>query len=485
MLFGIVACIVAAIAMMAWTGDYMSVINQIMLADPMDDILGDATVRLPWWHRITSVGSQQEYYGKYKKGVMQTLYNYNASPREELDDVVLPLTDQFAEVKFGVYQVMSSIGWTQEEAEDAVKGGADAVIDLVQRKVQRAPIDIRRKLNYFLATDGTGRLGRVSGYNAGTVTVDNTKADFGWDLLQWIYNGMLIDIFTVADITGTGAWTTKATRVRVSSVNNAAGTFTITAVSNYGGSSIAAPPADGDFVFVTNSVKLDTANKFARFAVPYGKMLLLDDGSSAGYEFNAGGGAGVGYNGCWYGKDIYGLDRTQYEQMMCQMWRASQWAAGGVNGTPSICSVAQIQEIIRLLDEDSEAGSLISALYMNGKTRDWLARTAAAEHNGFTNITSGKITPGIVCDGFRTATGRMVDVVPMVGMPDGHMDFVCEEDLIRLEKVPVGWHMLDGKKVFTPPGARNLTQESWMRTRFNTVGLSWMHAHMEDIDVTA
>ncbi|HUV04868.1 MAG TPA: hypothetical protein VMX94_07145 [Armatimonadota bacterium] len=470
---------------MAWTGDYMSVINEIMLEDPLDDVLGDAVVRLPWWHRIMSVGSVKEFHGKWLKGVIQTVFNYNASPREELDDVILPLPDKFEELRFTIFQVMSSIGWTTEEAEDAVKTDRDAVLNLVQRKVARAPIDMQRKINYFLATDGTGRLARVSAYNAGTrvVTTDSTKANFAWDLLQWVYNGMLVDVFTVADITGTAAWTPKALQVRVDQVSKVAGTFRITVVDGNPNSVIDAAPANDDFVFVNNSVKLDTSDKFVRFKVPYGKMNIIDDGSSDGNEFHDG--SVVGANGCWAGKTYCNLDRLLYDQLKCAMWRANNWKTGGTAGTPEIASVADIQEVIRLQDEEGESGSLITALYMNGKTRNWLGRTADAERNTFTPSQSGRITPGIFTEQMRTGTGRLVDIVPMSGMPDGHIDFVAEQDYVRLTKVPVGWHNLDGKRVFTPPTARNLTHESWMRTRFNTIGLSWGSAHMEDIDISA
>ncbi|MHB1000482.1 MAG: hypothetical protein ACYC27_14680 [Armatimonadota bacterium] len=481
-----IAAMMAISSIGAWTGDYMSIIDAIMFDDPMDDIIGDAVMRLPWYHRIEGVSSVEEFHGRYKTGTIQTIFNRNAQPREELDEVVFPGKDGFATLKFSIHQLMSSIGWTQEEVEDAVKSGnTNAVVNLVDRKVAQAPKDMRRLINYFHATDGTGRLARVVSYVAGTrtVTVDNTAADFGWNKLEWMYDGMRVDIYTVADITGSGAWTKKAVQVTVDNVNKAAGTFRITVTGQSTGSTIDAEPADGDFVFVASSVKLASDLKFDHFAAPFGKMNIIDDGSSDGSEFHNGG--TVGANGCWRGKTIYTLDRLAYKQLRCQMWRAGDWKSGGTDGTAAIAAFGDIQEIIRLQDEEGESGTLITAAYMNGKTRNWLARVAFAEQNAFTTSESGKITPGIHTEQMRTGTGRLIDIVPMSGMPDGHIDFVAEDDFTRLQKVPLGWHNLDGRRVFTPPGARNLTHESWMRTRYNLVGLSWGSAHMEDIDITA
>ena len=480
---------------MAWTGDAMesseasSIVSAIMLEWPLKGLLGKIAHRNPFLARIDKVSNQAEFHGKYGKGVLQTVFNRNAGPRKELEDVMLPLPDDFEEVRIGIKQAMGSFGWTQEELEDAVLGDNDAVIDLIDLKTRNLPEDMRRLLNIFYAGDSTGRLARVASYNASTrvVTIDSLPADFTWKLAQWIENGMTVDILTVADITGAAAWTIKAQSVRVDQKTQALGnpttaTFRITAVDGDANSVIEASPADGDFVFLRNAVTLDSSLKFVEWNCPYGMLAIMDDGSSIGNEFHDGSVAGA--NGCWAGGTIWNQLRTDLDQLMCQMWRAGDWKTGGTDGTVEIASVAILQEIIRQNVELGKGGQEISALWMGGETRDWLARAAAAEHNAFRPSESGKIIPGIYTESMRTSTGRLVDIVTMSpGLPAGHIVGMAETNLTRYTKVPMGWHKENGHVIFVP--GRNLTYESWMRTRYNLFGLSWGSFYIQDIDTTA
>lgn len=494
---------------MAWTGDYLSVVSEIMNERIMDDIYADAVERVPMFHRLSRKSDKKSWAGKWAKLLLQDEYNFNAVPRSELEDVILPTPDSFAEMRVYLKQYMSSIGWTQEEAEDAVLAGSSAAIDLVERKIAQAPGNMRRALNAALCGDGTGRLARVASFSEtsaeayGTVTVDNQANEFGWRQAERIYDGMLVDILAAGNVT-TGfptasTWTAKALKCKVSNVihnvTSTTSTFVITVVTNDSGSSLGTSgnvPADGHFVFLHNSVKctaalaLGSAKTFSSWQNTPGIWALIDDDDVAdGDEFHNG--ASAGLNGSWYGKTIQNVDRTAAANgaMRSFIWKASDWA-GGTDGTATTCDIREIQKRIRMIDEQGPYGGLISALYMNGNTRDWLAWQAAATQNAFQPSNSGKITPGIYTESMRTSSNRMVDIVTMDSLADGHIMGICEDDLIWFDKIPIGWHILDGNKIFTPPGARNLTKESWLRTRMAlAIGCAGNSFRMEDIDISA
>ena len=473
-----------------WTGDAyesadaaVQVISSLMKEDLWPGLLDAMVVRSPFRNRIDQVANQKDFTGKYGKGLLQTVFNRNTGPRKELQDFVFPLSDDFTDIQVPVFQTQSTIGWTMEEMR-RVKPGDGSAIDLIGLKTKNMPIDIKRVQDFYDAGDGTGRMARVSAYNASTrvVTIDNTGGDFGWHLGQWIYDGALIDIHTVADITGAAAWTTKAIRVRVDQKTQAPGatacTFRITEVDGDANSEIKASPADSDYVFIYNAVTLTSANKFSAWNVPMGILGIADDGSSTGYEFTE----TAGCNGCWSGKTIWNKDRTLYNQLKCAMWRAGDWKTGGTDGTAEIASIDDIQEIIDETNENGPSGKVINALYMNSRTRNWFARKGAAQGVQIVNSTSGKITPGIFTKSMVTGNGLELDILPMP-LPDGQMLGVCEDELTRFNALKMGWVIQNGSRVFVP--GRNGTYESWMNGEDNLFGLSWTMVNIQDVNITA
>lgn len=448
---------------MAWTGDYLAIVSELMNERPMDDVIKTVTFRNPVWYRVEQKLRMSDFYGEYAKLTIHTKRPLNAAPRVEAGDVRLPGKDEFKEQHITLAQIMSSIGWTQEEAEDAVRTNDAAVANLVEIKIADAPGDVQLKLNLFYNGDRTGRLARVSAYSSQTVTVDNTQANFGmYDGVAGIEVGMRVDIYTVPDIVGTTAWTIRATNVEVTAVNRSTNQFTYATVTGDSSSVDNNNAQDNDFVFVSGSVILDGANKFSAWAGPMGFHGIVDAGGSDGQEFHDG--SSNAYNGCWSGKTFQNLDRTLYPVLQSTIARADTWA-GGTAGTPATCNLGVIEDYIRYLDEENRAGGGVTVLMMNGATRDWMANKAWSRQNAFVDGNSGKVVPGIVIQQYRTQTGKLVDIVPIWNMPDGVILMGDESDLIHFVKNPIGWYRRNGRVIFDSPGQRNLTHESWLRCR--------------------
>ncbi len=469
---------------MAWTGDYLAIVAEIMNEMPMDRIVGPATTRLALYHRITAQTDPKAFDGEYAKIVMHTSWPQNAQPRVERGDVVKPGIDEFKEQHILLAQYMSSIGWTQEEAERAVKTNRAAVLDLVNLKTKNAPIDMRRKMNMAYSGDGTGRLARVASYGGTrTVTVDNDRADFGIQGLQWIRLGDYVDIYTVPDIAGTSAWTTKCTNCKVTEISKSLLTFQITTVTNDSTSVISQSPADGDFVFLANSVTFTSDSKFSSWNGAMGLMGIVDDGSSVGNEFNNG--SGNAYNSSWGGATFQNLTRTTYPQLMAKVLRAGDWASGGADGTAATCSLGVVDDCIRYIEERGDGGGTVTAMYMNGSTRAWVAEMAYAAHNAFEAVKEGKIVPGFQLMGYRMGD-RVIPVITIDTLPDGQIYMGDENDLVRFEPKPIGWHPnKSGEIIFESPGTRNLTYESWLRTITQRGAYAcWNWLRLEDIDVS-
>ena len=466
---------------MAWTGDKVSDFLTSLMNERLaqKDIIAKTVDRNPMYERISKLTESCDFSDDGKaKIVMEILFDRNAGPRPEAVDVMSPGADSYTTQYLDMFQYMSSIGFTQEEAEDIVTANSAAVANLVNRKINNAVIDMRHKLNYAYCTDGTGRLARVSAYDAGAkkVTVDNAKADFGWDKCLFLKDGMHVDIYTAPDITGSSAWTLKCSNVQISSVNRTAGTFVVTGATS--------SPADGDFVFLPGSVEFTSSLHWAGWTNTPGLLTIVDDGSSAGHEFNDG--SSNAYNGNWYGTTWQHVTRTSYSQLLAKVYRADDWA-GGTAGTPATCTLGDINACLRSVDEEGEGGGTISAIYMNPATRDWFAPIAAAAQNLTVTTSTNKVTGGVVqIDAYRTSTGRLIPIIPMVTLPDGTIIGGDENDLSLYEKVPLGWYKGNGGMTFPSPGTRNLTFEGWQRTRLVLAAKrcdNWFR--MEDIDITA
>ena len=466
---------------MSWSGDKVSDFLTSLMNERLakKDVIVKTVGANPMYNRISKFSEKADFTDDGKaKLVMEVMYNRNAGPRPEAVDVMQPGKDEYTTVYLDMKQYMSSIGFTQEEAEDIVTADNAAVANLVNRKINNAVKDMKHKLNYAYSADGTGRLARVSAYDAGTrtVTVDNEQPDFGWSKCQFLRDGMYVDIYTVADITGAAAWTLKCSRVQITSVNRAAGTFVVSGITE--------APADGDFVFLPGSVLFTADGKWAGWTNTPGLLTIVDDGSCAGHEF--GDGSSNAYNGNWYGATWQHVTRANYSQLLAKVYRAGDWA-GGADGTAATCTLEDINACIRSVDEEGEGGGMISALYMNPATRDWFAPIAAAAQNLTVTTTENKVTGGITqIDSYKTATGRLIPIISMVTLPNGVIMGGDEGDIKLYEKVPLGWFKGMGGMTFPSPGQRNLTFEGWQRTRLVLAAErcdNWFR--MEDIDISA
>jgi len=502
---------------MAWTGDTLSVLTEILNERPMDDLIESLNFRNAIYHRVMKAVSPDDFYGEYAKLLIHTTGPMNAIPRAEGGDVVLTGADAFAEMHLTEAQYMSSIGWTQEEVETAIRKKGSAMIDLVNMKLKNAPLDMRFKLNLMFNGDGTGRLARVAAGGitetvAGSVNVlvvDNTAADFGWAGTAWIRNGMLVDVYSHETVTDTtfpisSTWKMKARACVVSEVNHSALSFKITQTSEpysdigTSGNII----EDGDFVFIHKSINFTadpttagTDYTWSSWANTPGLLAIVDSNTCSGEEFNATG--ADTYNGSWYGKGFQTtaqtVSRATYSSMLGRVIKAGTWGGitngwgSGTAGTAMACNLEVINAEIRRIDEESETDGMVTAMYMNGATRDWMAGLAYAQQNAFVQVTDGKIIPGMPnITGFRSATGRIIPVVPCSMMPDGHITMGDERDLILFQSVPMDWYTGYGGKVIPSPGARNLTFEAWLRTKCRLAAKrcdNW--TRIEDIDLTA
>jgi len=511
---------------MAWTGDYMSILTEIMNERPMDDVIESIGFRNAIYNRVTKTSRQEDFYGRYAKLLIHTGFGMNAAPRVERGDVPYPGQDAFMEIHLNESEYMGSIGWTQEELEGAVRAKGAALIDLVNLKMKNAPLDMRFKLNYAFQMDGTGRLARVSAntetaattINALTVDNDVTYKDFGCKTTKFIRNGMKVDVWHLVSNPGAtfpveATFACRAWNATVSAVNHSAGTFTIT----YDGTTLLGTSshviADGDFVFLHNSMIVGTSSADASTAVAVpaigttydwiawtntpGLRAICDDNGCSGNEFTAGGSAEL-HNGSWYGRAFQAVShaggaavaanasRGSYATLLGRVAKADTWGAG-TGGTSMACDLEVINGEIRRIDEESETGGEVTAMYMNGATRDWMAGLAYAQQNAFVQVTDGKIIPGIPnITGFRSATGRIIPVIPASLMPDSEILMGDERDLILFQSIPIDWYMGMGSKSFAAPGSRNLTFEQWLRTKCLLAAKrcdNW--TRIEDIDLTA
>lgn len=459
----------------------------------MDDVVAMAAFRFPLYNRIRRTASHEDFYGEYAKILMHTGSHLNAGPRRESTDVKLPGKDTFAELHIDIAQYMGSIGWTLEEAERAVRKGGSAMIDLVDFKVRNAPRDLKWKMNLAIHGDGTGRLARVASYTEssastyGTVVVDNLAAEFGWNNVDWIRDGMLVDIYAVAGITSTSDWTKHAKNVKVSAVSKSGKSFRID-ISDESDTFIGTSGtviADGDFVFLAGSAKINASTThFEGWNNIMGLHGIIDDAASVGQEFHSGG--SNAYNGSWYGATFQGVTRASYAQTKALVRRAGDWG-GGTDGTAQSCDLNTVDETIYMIDETGDGDGSVTCMMMNGNTRRWMRTLAAAQLNPFTNVDDGKITPGLVLQGYRTEMGRILPVITVPEMPDGHINLPCEDDLILFEPDgEPGFTTMMGSKVFPSPGRRDGTFESWLRWQGQLGAKAcWNHGRIEDIDVAA
>ena len=452
----------------------MSVVSEIMNERPMDDVVSSVFERNYLYNRVRRTARKEDFYGEYAKILMHTSMPMNAAPRLESEAVPMPSKDTFAEQHITQYQMMSSIGWTAEEAEEAVKKGDAAIIDLVNRKVALAPSDMRWKQNMMYGGDGTGRMARVVSESTIThdvstvVTVDNTQANFGikGTTLFKRTGGIRVDILRPTasehmvvdtDTPYVVAWNVVATKLTATTLRVAI--LTDVEGNAVDGSCIGTHEiTNNDFIVLHNSwnllgAKTVTATPtFKGFNITPGLLAIVDDQAAADDEWNIGVAAS---NGSWLGPTFQNLARASYPELLATVYR------GDTPGTAQSRDVAYIQDCVREIDENSESGGVVTALYMNGVTRDWMTRADA----GMKNITidqNVELIPGIKgATMFRTSGGRTIPIVPINTLGDGVIYGINEGDLILFEGLPLGWHTKAGSRIIDIN--RNLTYESWMR----------------------
>jgi hypothetical protein len=393
--------------------------------------------------------------------------------RTEGQDVRLPGTSSRTYGTLYPKQLVGSTGWTREEL---LYCRNEPQFEDVVRAKWLAYVSQHRQLRDILwQGDGTGRLARVSSYSAisatsGTVTVDNTQANFGWTAGDKLFDGMLVSSYTVADITGSSAWTTKCTECVVSNITRRAtsttSTFVITARTDsagnaIAGSEIAASPANADIVFIAGAPILDSSNKFSSWGVEAGIHAVVDDGQDAGYEFTESGNL---YNHSWLGATIQGVNRSTAANKMYRAMISRGGDRGGTDGTALTTDMNDIDEALDNLFQTNtgpDPDKLIALC--NIKTARWWESTSRNELNAFQQVTNGMTVAGYQrLRGYQSASANtVIPVFTLPTMADGTIIFLDTPRLARWDLVPFGPVSYMGKTQFESPGTRNMTFEQW------------------------
>ncbi|MEN6581685.1 MAG: hypothetical protein ABFD54_04490 [Armatimonadota bacterium] len=468
-----------------WTGDTLGTVQE-MMNEKKTELVEGFKYQFPILNRVSKVVRKEAYNGKYVIVPMHVSGGMNASPRGETDNVVTPLPDTFIEERIQLSEIMGSIGLTQDEMDYAVKSGGSAVGNLIDIKKNGALQDAKYKLNLFFAGDGTGKLARIASVtthdaSSATYVAGNTYADSGIPGTSRLKVGMLVDIYTVAGIGATDAWTIKVSGARVTSVANAT-TFSVAYSSHV-------DVAANDFVFIHNSVNVGSDTYLAGYKGSNGLWDIVNSNTTTGTTLAHEYASADNYNGSCRGATFQNVTRATYPQLNALIRTAAEWASG-TKGTATTCDLSVINDTIRMIDEEGGASGLgggqVTAIYMNGKTRDWMARLAKVDGNAFVNVDSGKIVPGLYIESYRTSTGRIIPIIPMNTLPDGVIMLGDERDLMLFEPESIDWYRgINGQLLFPVPGARNLTFEAWVRWKGMLAARrcdNW--ARIEDIDVT-
>jgi len=414
--------------------------------------------------------------------------------RSETGDVKLPGGHAASEGRVYPKEIIGSIGWTQWELNLLNKNPNAFAQRYVDKLVNFIP-GYKHIHQCVQMGDGTGRLARVSAYSAtaatyGTVTSDSNIANFGiTDKGAMLKNNMLVDIYTVPDIAGTSAWTKKASSVIVSALNRTASsttvTFVITKQSGNVDSEIADEPADGDFVFLADSVTLDDEDKFSSWKYPIGLWAIVDKDGSVGNEF--GNGSSNAYNGCWQGATIQNRTRATTAIYKSIINRAGD--RSGTAGTVQETTWDEIADIIRDSEEDLDfsRGSR-RAVLANGAIVDWLGMLTRNAANVSVNVGQGEeIMPGLRTGTFLQTSNDRIPVFRIPMMSKSVLTVVTWDDIHRIDVEPMGSvpHQPGGPLQFASPGTRNRTFESW----YVWGGANWFTrsdrcVRIEDIDRT-
>jgi len=403
-------------------------------------------------------------------------------------NVVNPADGAVAQGKVYTYQTAGAVGWDLEMLENA--GSDRELLNVIMGSPttggwNRFLNGYHAVLNAIYFGDGTGRLGRAS---AGvdnttyyTVTLDNSQQDFGWHAGALMENGMLVNIVTVADITGSSAWTKKVTLGEVYDLNKYASattaTFKVRAVSGVTSpetSALTAVPADGDFVFLAGAYTLTAALKFSAWNLPVGMhgIVAAGDGTSTGYgyEFDA----GTNYaNGSYYGITWQNLNRQTYPLFSALVRRPTDWYGASDN---SALVAGDLEVLYGTLDRLFMSGSTPDPdallLLCSPRGRRWIGEKAGGAQNIFEQVKGGHVLAGRVADGIRVPAGNRDIIVPVktdLAIPDGRFIFADMRQIGRWVKAELGPIAPDGtaSPQFGTPGSRALTFERWGRVRDN------------------
>jgi len=457
---------------MAWYGGSTSDLNNIFKQQWLDSVVRANKIKMllmeRWYPRVKNASEFQTLNDKYIIPV-ETFSPYAGGGRAEAGDMTSPAPPSYAQATAGVFEVTSVAGLTEE----ARKGKSDAVVKEAARSLERAAEGYRLQCNMLLHGDGTGRLAQVASYAAGppaTVTVDNTRANFGWAGCAMLYPGLKVDIITWGDATK------NTYGVTITSVDRAAGTFTIGATADYGGTlgTDGSAPQDNDIVVLSGMMDSKTS-----FRAPFGLLSLVDDGSIT----TTGPGQG---NGSWYDTTFMGLDRTAAANsfLRAQVWKADDWASGGSAGTLADFDLSDITGRIDLM-EFADTSCEITCMLMSPSTEQCINRKARLETTAVTQIgADNKVIPGWYTPVFMHR-GRKIPIFIINTIPDNTIYFLDESKLLILKEFDETWWEYNGSKPWFQPGNRNLTYEAWLRGKWNLVATRCdCFGRMEDLDTT-
>lgn len=458
---------------MAWTGDVIADINDFLRNRyDMSDVQSLRTYQNPVLERIRKVKSAKDLYayatGKGVTHTIQTGVGMNATARTEAGDFPYPQPSEFKQLTIREVQYAATTGITYEEQQEA-KTSQAAVANLVDIKLKDLKDDLRFRLNRAFQGDGTGRLARCAAGATGdepavqqVIPVDNTNSDFGWADVSLLVTGMPVDCHTPGQ-TDSIPWTTKFTGGVISAIDPTTKKVTVEtrAATGPNGTAVTALAADNDVLFLNGSLKFksgthdwDTMGAAATYTNECrGLINIVDDGSTSWEN---------GGCGSYYGPYYFGLDRTKYPMMQAKVTNAF-----GTGTTPVSWDLEDIFDAVAAVDYGTGGGK-VNALYCHPTMQRAIARKAFTSNNTTVIMDDRKTTPGYTTQKIDVG-GRLVDIVPMWGLPPYSIYGVCEADLVLYMPEDINFvNPYTGSKgnsqvFFGSPGERNLTFEAWIR----------------------
>lgn len=392
---------------------------------------------------------------------VETFYPIPGGPRSESQDMPTPTRHAHVQMYDTTKEVVNVAGISRRVLERLHQAGSQSFVDFARRALDNCGRGMDVLLNLILHGDSTGRLAQVASKGgSGTsgdpyyVVVDNTRADFGWDGATMIREGMRIDIIN---------WAGPTLRVSgLTVIRKSGNTIYLGPDGEYGGDDSGfANVADNDIVVLSGAITISGGSM--TFNLPNGLLNLVDDGTTTP-------GPGSGRNGSWAGPVIHGLNRTTADgaHLRAIVSKASDWATGGVDGTPHEWDLEVLEYHMSLI-EDGSSGGQLTAMYMSPATERALKRRAQVEMGAMVEVGTGAIIPGRYCPQYNFR-GRNIPIIVVPTLPDGTIYMLDETQITYYEEFPIYWY--DGfatKPWFESPGARNLMLEAWMRTCFQLV----------------